>query len=245
MAPLGDMKLYQPSDPYYGSGRAFACGTNDPAKKERIKMLFDWMSSPEGAECIHGGIFGLNYVLSADGKTFEITEYGESALMDNSPVPEEYGGGLYADGMLQINQWMVAGIATDPKTGVPFASQNWPAQIKKSQTTTTKEWSARFGAENPVAYLKQTGTMDVVPFVNVNLVSDTSDITVIRTSCGPLVCDTSWKMIFAKDQAEFDQLWSTLKTDLEGFGWKELVEFDKAKYSALVAERNKAMGANQ
>jgi multiple sugar transport system substrate-binding protein/putative aldouronate transport system substrate-binding protein len=245
MAPLGDMKLYQPSDPYYGSGRAFACGTNDPAKKERIKMLFDWMSSPEGAECIHGGIFGLNYVLSAYGKTFEITEYGESALMDNSPVPEEYGGGLYADGMLQINQWMVAGIATDPKTGVPFASQNWPAQIKKSQTTTTKEWSARFGAENPVAYLKQTGTMDVVPFVNVNLVSDTSDITVIRTSCGPLVCDTSWKMIFAKDQAEFDQLWSTLKTDLEGFGWKELVEFDKAKYSALVAERNKAMGANQ
>ena len=242
MAPLGDMKLYQPSDPYYGSGRAFAVGTNDPAKKERIKMLFDWMSSPEGAECIHGGIFGLNYVLSADGKTFEITTYGESALMDNSPVPEEYGGGLYADGMLQINQWMVAGIATDPKTGVPFASQNWPAQIKKSLTTTTKEWSARFGADNPVAYLKKAGTMDVVPFVNVNLVSDTSDISVIRTSCGPLVCDTSWKMIFAKDQAEFDQLWSNLKTDLEGFGWKELVEFDKTKYSALVAERQKAMG---
>lgn len=242
MAPLGDMKIYQPSDPYYGTGRAFACGTDDAAKKERVCMLMDWMSSPEGLTYIHDGIKGLTYDVLADG-TYALTEYGESALMKNSPVPEEYGGGLYADGMMQVNQWMLASVAVNPVTKTTYGSNYWPSTLEKNKTKTLKEWGARFNAENPVDYLKKTGIMEVVPFVNVNLVSDASEIVVTRSSCKPLVCDASWKMIFAKDQAEFDKLWSDLKTGLKGMGWDSLVEFDKAKYKALVDERAKAVTA--
>lgn len=243
MAPLGDMSIYQPSDSYYGSGRAFACGTNDPAKKERVMMLLDWMSSPEGLETIHGGIFGFTYENAADGNGYVRTAIGEAALMDNSPVPEEFGGGLYADGMLQINQWMVSGIAINPKTKSTYSTRQWPAEIEKAKTTTTKEWSERFDAEDPVDYLKKNGKMSVVPFVNVNLVPDSTEISLIRSNCGPLVCDASWRMIFAKDQAEFDKIWKDLKEELSGFDWATLVEFDKNKYKALVDERTKALTA--
>ena len=244
MAPVGDMYIYQPSDSYYGDGRAFACGTNDPDKKERVRMLFNWMSSPEGLEAIHGGIYGFTYVDAPAGVAgFDQTEEGESALMDNSPVPEQYGGGLYADGMLQVNQWMIAGIAINPENGTTYDPRHWPTTIEKQKTTTTREWAERFGAENPVAYLSKNGKLGVVPFVNVNLVSDDSDISVIRTSCKPIVCDASWKMVFAKDQSEFDQLWETLKKDLKGFDWDKLVQFDKDKYKALLDERAKALAA--
>ena len=243
MAPVGEMNIYQPSDSFFGSGRAFAVGTNDPAKQERVMMLLDWMSSPEGLESIHGGIKGFTYEDAADGNGYVRTKVGETALMDNSPVPEEFGGGLYADGMLQINQWMVAGIATNPINNTTYSARNWPAEVEKAKTTTTKEWSERFAAEDPVDYLIKNNKMTVVPFVNVSLASDSTDIALIRSNCGQLVKDASWKMVFAKDQAEFDSIWNNLKSDLEGFGWSDLVEFDKNKLQVLVDERAKALAA--
>lgn len=243
MVPIADMSIYQPSDPFYGSGRAFAIGTDDPVKKERAMMIFDWMSSPEGLESIHGGIKGFTYEDAADGNGYVRTAAGETALMDNSPVPEEFGGGLYADGMLQMNQWMVAGIATNKKNNTSYSATLWPAEVEKAKTTTTKEWSERFNAENSVDYLIKSKTISVVPFVNVNLQSDPTDIALIRSNCATLVKDASWKMIFAKDQAEFDSIWKELKEELSGFDWSTLVEFDKNKYKPLVEERAKALAA--
>jgi len=244
MAPINDMFIYQPSDPFFGSGRAFAIGTDDPAKQERVMMLLDWMSSPDGLETIHGGIKGFNYEDAEDGNGYVLTEVGETALMDNSPVPEEFGGGFYADGILQVNQWAAAGVAINPKNNTSYASGLWPAQVEKAKTTTTKEWSERFNAENPVDYLLKTNTMDVVPFVNVNLAPDSTDIALIRSNCGQLVIDASWKMVFAKDQAEFDSIWNNLKDELDGFEWSELVKFDTAKMQVLVDERKAALAAN-
>lgn len=86
--------------------------------------------------------------------------------------------------------------------------------------------------------------MTVVPFVNVSLAPDTTDIALIRSNCGQLVKDASWKMVLAKDQAEFDSIWSKLKEDLEGFGWSDLVEFDTNKLQVLINERAKAVAAN-
>lgn len=244
MAPLGDMSIYQPSDPYFGSGRAFAVGTSDPARQERVIMLLDWMSGPDGLEAIHGGIKGFTYVDADDGNGFVRTPEGEYALMDNSPVPEEFGGGLYADGMLQVNQWMVAGVATNPNNDTTFSATYWPAEVEKAKTKTTNEWSERFDAKNPVDYLLKTKTISVVPFVNVNLTPDSTDIALIRSNSGPLVCDASWKMVFAKDQAEFEEIWTDLKEELDGFDWATLVEFDMNKYQVLVDERAAAL-ANQ
>jgi multiple sugar transport system substrate-binding protein/putative aldouronate transport system substrate-binding protein len=243
MAPIKDMNIYQPSDPFYGSGRAFAVGTNDPAKKERVMMLLDWMSSPEGLETIHGGIKGYTYVDAEDGNGYVRTPEGEYALMDNSPVPEEFGGGLYADGMIQINQWMVSSYSTNPKTNATYANQLWPAEVEKAKTTTTKEWSKRFDAENPVDYLIKNSKMTVVPYVNVSLAPDPTDIALIRSNCGTLVKDASWKMIFAKDQAEFDSIWNDLKEELDGFDWSTLVKFDMEKLQVLVDARADALAS--
>ncbi len=244
MVPINDMNIYQPSDSYYGSGRAFAVGTNDPAKQERVMMLLDWMSSPEGLECIHAGIKGFTYEDAADGNGYVRTAAGETALMDNSPVPEEFGGGLYADGMLQINQWMVSSFASNPNNGLTYGTRLWPAEIEKAKTKTTNEWSARFNATDPVDYLIKNNKATVVPFVNVSLAPDPTDIALIRSNCGQLVKDASWKMVFAKDQAEFDAIWNQLKADLDGFDWSTLVKFDQDKYQVLVDERAKALAAN-
>lgn len=63
----------------------------------------------------------------------------------------------------------------------------------------------------------------------------------IRAQCGQLVKNTSWQMVFAKDEAEFNAMWQDMKTQMDGFGYQNLVKFDMAKFQPLVDARLAAM----
>ena len=68
----------------------------------------------------------------------------------------------------------------------------------------------------------------------VALPSDSADISVIRNSVNKAVCDASWRMIFAKDDAEFDKMWSEMATEVKGFGFDDLYKFDVEKHTIEV-----------
>lgn len=241
-APVADMDFYQTSDTYYGDGRAFAVGAQvTEEERARIIEFMDWLISPEGLTYLHDGIEGYNYTVTAEG-TYELTEDGLYALMENREVPAEFGGGGYADGMSQINQWPLHGVSINPVTGETYSSNYWSTYLEANKTTMTKEWSAMYGAENQVEYLIKEGQLNVIPSINMILPSDSTDIALIRSQCGQITCDTSWQMIFASDEEEFNQMWEDLKVQLEGFGWKDLVAFDKDKYQKVVDARKAAMG---
>lgn len=240
-APVADMNIFQTSDSYFGDGRAFAVGSQvTEDERARIIEFMDWLISPEGLTYLHDGIEGYNYTVTADGK-YELTEDGLYALMENREVPAEFGGGGYSDGMSQINQWPMAGVSINPATGESYSSNYWSTYLEANKTTMTKEWSAKYGAANQVEYLIKAGQLQVIPNINMILPSDTTDIELIRSQCGQLTCDTSWQMIFASSEDEFNQLWEDLKVQLDGFGWKDLVAFDKAKYQKIVDARAAAM----
>ncbi len=240
--PVGDMNVYQTSDTYYGDGRAFAVGSQvTDAEKERIMEFMDWLISPEGLDYQHAGLEGYSYTVNEDG-TYTLTEDGKYALMENREVPEEFGGGGYSDGMSQINQWPMAGVSINPNTGESYMKDYWSSYLEENRTTMTKEWSEVYAADNQVDYLQKNGQLQVIPSVNIILPSDSTDIALIRSQCGEIICDTSWQMIFAKDEKEFEERWSSMKTTLDGLGWDTLVAFDTEKYQKVVDARNAAMG---
>ncbi|GHV10207.1 hypothetical protein FACS189485_23200 [Spirochaetia bacterium] len=117
----------------------------------------------------------------------------------------------------------------------------WPAEIEKEKTATSREWAARYGAEDQVAYLQKNNMLGIVPSVNVALPNDSTDMKLVRSQCGDIVKDTSWKMIFARNEAEFNKLWADMKTQLDGFGWAKLVEYDTQKCRLIVDARAKAL----
>lgn len=240
-APVADMDIYQASDTYYGDGRAFAVGSQvDESTKIRIIEFLDWLISPEGLDYLHSGLESFNYIVLDNGK-YELTDDGMYALMENREVPSEFGGGGYNDGISKINQWPLAGISTNPITGESYVFNYWSSYLEANKTTMTKEWSEKYGAENQVEYLKANGKLNVVPSINMTLPSDSTDIALIRSQCGELICDTSWKMIFAGNEEEFKQMWANLKTQVEGFGWKDLVSYDMEKYQRIVDARKEAI----
>lgn len=239
--PLDDMNVFQASDTYYGSGRVWGVGSQvSDENRARILEFLDWLASPESCMYQHDGIEGVTYVKNADGK-YEVTEDGFNRFSSEVLIPEEFGGGNFQDGNNQVNQWIVAGVDTNPETGESYSSDYWATTIAVNQTVTTKEWSERFeGAENEVEYLKNKGMLNPVASINISLVNDTTDISLIRNQCGDIICDSSWKMIFASDEAQFDQMWDDMCTQIEGFGWDQLVEFDTQKYQPVLDARKAA-----
>lgn len=238
--PVGDMNVLQASDTYYGDGSVWAIGSGvSDEDRARILEFMDWLCSPEGLTMQHIGQEDFIYTVNDDG-TYTLTDVGLTRFSADPEVPEELGGGSWNDGNNQVNQWMVAGVEMNPVTGETFSSDYWASYIKQNDTATTKEWAEKFGAANEVEYLKENGMLEPVPSVNLALAIDTTDIALIRSQCGDQVKTTSWKAIFAADDAEFDQLWDDMCTTLNGLGWEQLVEFDTEKYQPVIAAREAA-----
>lgn len=243
--PVEELNVYQLSDSYYGDGRVWGVGSGvDDEKKARIMELLDWLASPEGLTYLHNGLEGLIYTVNDDG-TYTLTKDGEVRFSADIQVPEEQGGGLWADGQCQINQWIVGSAEINPVTKEFYESGLWASTLKANETTTAKEWTEKYGAKNEVEYMKANGQIAMVPNNNVPLGSDTTDIALIRSQCGDLVSDTSWKMVYASDDAQFEQMWDDMTKQLEGLGWDQLVEYDTEKYQPLLDARTETLNSSQ
>lgn len=230
--PVADQLYYADADRYYGSDRMFGIGSKVEGEKyDRIMEFLDWYASGEGCTFQHAGIEGLNYTVNEDG-TF--TPYKDNALMDNLPVPEEYGEGGFNDGNNAINQWIVSSICVNPLTGERFAQKFWQSYKDMTMTQMKKEWQEYFEAEDPVDYMKKNNQLLASPSVDFTPAPDNNDIASLRVDVNKQLCQSTWQLIFAEDDDEFEALWDKMIEKLDGFGYKELYEFDCANYQPEV-----------
>ncbi len=230
--PVKDQRYYADSDSYYGSGRVFGVGSKvSPEKYKRIMEFLDWYASPESLVIQHAGLEGFNYEVGPDGKYLQLND---NALMDNLPVPAEFGGGGYNDGYNAINQWIGASICTNPKTGELYNNQYWKSYKEKNMTQMRRDWEKKYDATDATNYMVKNNALVVSPSVSVSLPSDSADISVIRNSVNHAVCDASWRMIFAADDKAFDKMWDEMVTELNGFGFEDLYKFDVEKHTIEV-----------
>lgn len=241
--PISDLHVIQDGDAYYGDGRLFAIGAKAKDPK-RIMQFLDWYVSSEGMRYLTSGIEGFTYTKQANGK-LKYTDKGQTAFTNNLPVPASYGGGGYKDGQSAINILLMSDFTRDPSTGEFYNPNYWSSTIEANKTALTKEWVQKYKAENAVDYYKKNKMIDVVPSINASLGTDSSDIKNERSQCKQTVVDTSWMMVFAKNDSDFNQLWEKMKTDLVGLGWNDLVKTDTARCKALVNMRSKAISASK
>lgn len=233
--PIADTHIIQNSDAYYGSGRVFAIGSKakDP---DRIMEFLDWLNSPEGLRYYTAGFEGFNYEKTTDGK-FKLTEVGQTAFQNNTPVPDEYGGGGYQDGQSKLNTMIMSDFVVDPDTKEFYNTNYWSSTIEANKTALKTDWQKAFNATNATDYYLKNNMIDIVPNINTSLGSDSSDIKNKRSQISDYVKNTSWKMVFAKNQAEFDQLWTKMQKDVVGLGWNDVVAVDTERAQKIVKMR--------
>ena len=230
--PVQDQNYYADADAYYGSGRLWGIGSQvDDAKYKRILEFLDWYASPEALEYQHAGIKDFTYKAEADGKYMAINE---NANIDNLAVPAEYGGAGYQDGENKINQWIVGAVSTNPNTGEGYAKGYWSHYKEATSGKTKQEWSKKFNAAEPIDWMKNNGKLLVSPNVAVSLESDSTDSALWRNQCNQELCDASWKMIFAENDAQFDQMWDEMVKKLDSYHFQDLYNFDVKKHTVEV-----------
>ena len=230
--PVEDMNFYADADRYYGSDRMFGIGAQVEGEKyDRIMAFLDWYASPEGATFQHCGIEGLNYTVGEDGK---FVPYQDNALMDNLPVPEEYGEGGYSDGNNAINQWIVSSICVNPTTGERFAQKFWQSYKDMTMTDMKREWQETFGAEDSVDYMKKHDQLLASPSVDFTPKDYDNDLTALRVDVNNQLCTYTWNLIFCESDDEFEAMWDEMTEQLIGFGYEDLYAFDCANYQVEV-----------
>ncbi|MEX1028890.1 MAG: hypothetical protein WDZ91_02450 [Paenibacillaceae bacterium] len=239
--PIADTHIIQRSDAYFGNGRVFAIGSK--AKEvDRIMEFMDWLASPEGLRYHVNGLEGFNYEKTEDGK-FRLTEVGQTAFQLNTPVPDEFGGGGYQDGQSKLNTMIISDFAKDPENGEFYNSNYWSSTIEANKTALTTDWQKTYNAEDATDYYLKNNMMDIVPNINTSLGSDSSDTKNKRSQISDYVKDTSWKMVFAKNQAEFDKMWEKMKTDVVGLGWNDVFAADTVKAQKIIKMRADALAS--
>ena len=227
--PVMDQTYYADADPYFGSGRIWGVGSGvDGEKFDRIMKFLDWYASPESLDFQHAGIEGFNYRKLDNGK-YEVIPEHDTADADNQEITGVAYTGKYNDGNNKINQWIVAATSINPNTGEGYAKAKWQTYKDSTSGKTKQEWQARFGAAEPVEWMKKNNKIVISPNVAISLPSDTADIDVKRGQCKVEIKDASWRMIFANDDASFDAMWDEMVNNLNAFGFQELYEFDVAR----------------
>jgi multiple sugar transport system substrate-binding protein/putative aldouronate transport system substrate-binding protein len=54
-----------------------------------------------------------------------------------------------------------------------------------------------------------------------------AEIDTIRNQCKAIIIENSWKMVFAKDEAEFNALLKEMQDTVISLGYNDVLEFDK------------------
>lgn len=238
--PVATQKIVnQGYNPYGGDGVCLGIGSNveDP---ERLIDFLEWTCSAEGLNYFAWNVEGLTYEIE-DGNQIWLSDQEVKLLVDGEPVPEEFGGGSYKEGAPQTYASIGSKFDTNPETGEPYDHTLWESYLKDGRTAMYDEWTEKFGTEDQLSYLEEHNMLEIVPGNNYMPEEESSEMANKRAQCNTVVVETSWKMVYAKDAGEFDQLWEDMKEELTGFGYEDVIAADMAIVKKMAEARAEAI----
>lgn len=195
---------------------------------EKAMEFIDWNYSYEGARVSTNGPKGVMWDVDANNKPYLTEKYYENQL---NPEEEFADGKTYIKGAPQINALGFWGSAIDPGNGAAISSVFWDKpSYAPEDTKLKKEWQSDFGAEDMISYLNQDESRYAIePVSTYPALND--DMEQISSRAGDIIKTASWKMVFAKDEAEFNSLKEKMIADCDEVGIKDFVDWYAAEYA--------------
>jgi hypothetical protein len=210
-------------NPYGLEGNAYAIGAN--AKyPERIMEFMDWLCSPKGILAFNSQIEGITYEMR-DGQPY-LTDFGKNPDPDKE-APASLGGGIWDQGIQRLNYPMTH--QDDPNellNGYSVNSNLWPSTIELNRNEWNTRWRELYKVDNPLDLLKKMNLLVVTPGTDYTAPTAPTDITNMRAQLRGITQPAGWQMIYARNDAEFEKIWRDMKTQLDDFGYQEVIAWD-------------------
>ena len=222
----------------YGGERVWSIGAK-AKNPERIMMFLDWMYSPEGMMVLTNGPKGLTWDIK-EGKPY-ITDYGWEAFPSNeTPVPEEYGGGTYNSGGSKINNSTITYMMVNPETGEPYNHEMWSSALDHNPNPVHQSWMEATGAKSMKEYYTTNDMIAVTKqtFTGEPPIPLPADIQQKQNEVGKVIKEYSWKMVIAKNDEEFNKLKQKMIDKAKGLGYDEVVAWQVDQLKKTVWAQN-------
>lgn len=246
LAPIQDTEIFSYGCKAMGNPQAIIAIGSNAKDPQRLADFINWLYSPEGiwlnSARTQGGAAGpegLTWEMTEDGPV--LTEFGEQALLSgNAQMPEEWGGGIWSDGIsaLNFNPVMQNDIAPN---GYPYSYLMWDSVINREATTLDRMWREYMNADSTMEYLAQNNMMIIAPGCSYAIPMESSEISTMRSQCTTIILDYSWRMIFAEDEEAFDALLATMQEKVKSLGYDEVYAVDLQNAIAQNEARQKAV----
>lgn len=235
LVPIEDMTIFSYGCQPYGNQKTVICIGRNTKDPERLAAFIDWLYSPEGIMAnsaqisnAAAGPQGLTWELDADGNPV-LTEFGMAAFNDqDTPVPEEWGGGTWADGISTLNYKAVAPTELSPD-GYPYCYQLWQSfQEPIATTPLVLDWRAYTGSTNALTYLSAHDMLLLAPGVDYVAEEESNELYIIRNQCSSVITDYSWRMVFAEDEDTFYRYHEEMRARLNALDYDKILAYDLA-----------------
>lgn len=235
--PFSEEKVYSYGFANYGGNRIISIGSKTK-QPTRVMELVDWLYSPEGVMVSNYGPKGLAWDVK-DGKP-TLTDFGKKALPTNDvQVPTNYGGGSWKDGVNAMNYVTVNTSSIDPDFKEPYDYQQWKTTIADSSKL-DKDWQTQMKASTAKEYLVKNKMIAVSPVTIFTAASPDTTVQQKMNQIKTIIVQDSWKMVFAKNDAEYNSLLKDMTTKAKGLGYDDVVKFWITQAEATFSARKTA-----
>lgn len=189
-----------------GGNRVWTIGANTEYP-ELCMEIINYLATPEGFMTYWYGPKDLCWYYDDDGLT-QFTEYGKTAYKDkiNTMVPDEWGGGSFDKGALQVNNntWTIDANNPD-SSGDTYNASQWRSNRTGATSDIQQDWMDFTGNYDTTEYL------DNKPYklsmaTSYKESSRSADLKLIWEQVATAIVDYSWKAIYAKDDAEYNSI---------------------------------------
>lgn len=238
MVPFEEEAVFSYSLSTNGGVRTTCIGSKaeDPA---RLMDFLNWVYSDEGTMVYNNGPEGMAWQFNADGKP-ELTEFGLKVYNDSTTeVPAEWGGGAFNDGTPKFSPGTVSNVTVSKTFGEPFSWSLWESVQAFDTNPVLDNWRGDIGYNNPKDYFVANDKIAIykVPVIEGGASIMSQDLEQKKAQIGSVVQEYSWRMVFAKDEAEFNALWEEMTDKAYGLGYQELLDWSIAETEKIFAAR--------
>lgn len=247
LAPIDDMKILSYGCVKNGNQKTVISIGSQAKDPERLANFINWLYSPEGIQIAGAtdsggaaGPEGLTWDMHDDGPY--LTDFGKKAFYSkNVTVPDEWGGGTWADGISQLNFHPVIISERDPN-GYPYSYSMWDSVLESQYTPLDIDWRTHLNTDaiSTHDYLEKNKMMIIAPGTDYVPSDSSSDITTIRDLCRSAIVNYSWKMVFAKDENTFNDLYNRMLEKLNAYGYDKVLAQDMKNAREQDTERKEA-----
>ena len=224
----------------FGSYRTFGIGAKakDPA---RVMQFIDWCCSDEGAMEYRVGPKGLIWDYNAEGKP-ELTEFGLKCVQDpTTPIPDEWGGGTYQDGKPKLEYPPRAQGNICASTGESIIYTTWDSYLSLPVDQMTQQWREDYDSMNVFDCAQKNGCLvasgneSFAGLAGLDVLDMDQELSLKQV--GEVICQYSWKMAYAENEEQYNQLYDEMMEKANGFGYRELTDFYAAQAEKIMAVR--------